>query len=64
MSLNASPGYLGFHANGPIEGGWQVFESWTTEADNAAWVEALVVPNVPEGLFGSLEVTVPQGSRI
>ena len=58
--LKDSPGYLGFHANGPIEGGWQVLELWNTEADHAAWVEAFVAQNMPEELLGNMTVAYHQ----
>ena len=55
--LEASPGYLEFHAGGSIEGGWQVLELWGTQADHEAWVEKAVAPNMPEELLGGMEVT-------
>ena len=55
--LKAAPGYLGFHAGGSIEGGWQVLELWDSNADHEAWVEAAVAPNMPEELLNGMDVT-------
>jgi len=38
------------HAAGPIEGGWQVTEIWTSEAQHDAWFSASIAPGMPEGV--------------
>ena len=38
------------HAAGPIEGGWQVTEIWTSQAQHDAWFSASVAPSIPEGV--------------
>ena len=36
------------HAAGPIEGGWQVTEIWTSQAQHDAWFSASAAPGIPE----------------
>ena len=36
------------HAAGPIEGGWQVTEIWTSQAQHDARFSAGVAPGIPE----------------
>jgi hypothetical protein len=38
------------HAAGPIEGGWQVTEIWTSEAQHDAWLSVSIAPSMPEGV--------------
>jgi hypothetical protein len=38
------------HAAGPIEGGWQVTEIWTSQAQHDAWFSASIAPSIPEGV--------------
>jgi len=38
------------HAAGPIEGGWQVTEIWTSEAQHDAWFSVSVASSMPEGV--------------
>jgi hypothetical protein len=38
------------HAAGPIEGGWQVTEIWTSQAQHDAWFSASIGPSIPEGV--------------
>ena len=52
----ASPGYLGFAADGPMDGGWQVIELWDSPADHQQWVEKAAAPNMPTELLGGMTV--------
>jgi hypothetical protein len=38
------------HAAGPIEGGWQVTEIWTSQAQHDAWFSASIAPSILEGV--------------
>jgi hypothetical protein len=38
------------HAAGPIEGGWQVTEIWTSQAQHDAWFSASVAPSIPDAV--------------
>ena len=53
---NGSPGYLGFAADGPIDGGWQVIELWDGATDHQAWVQAHVAPKMPQELLEGMTV--------
>ncbi len=38
------------HAAGPIEGGWQGTEIWTSQAQHDAWFSASIASSIPEGV--------------
>jgi heme-degrading monooxygenase HmoA len=49
--LQKAPGFL-FHADGPVEGGWQIVDAWETREDFDRWYESEVKPNLREGQTG------------
>jgi heme-degrading monooxygenase HmoA len=54
--LHNADGYIGLHAAGPIDDGYQVFEVWRAEADHRRWIEQAVAPNVPPEAMEAMEV--------
>jgi hypothetical protein len=38
------------HAAGPIEGGWQVTEIWTSQSQHDAWFFGSIAPSIPDGV--------------
>ena len=45
--LGAAEGYGGYHAAGPTDSGWQVFETWDTAEDHQRWFENAIALNMP-----------------
>ena len=54
------PGYGGFHAAGPIDGGWQVFEIWESEAAHKNWIQTVILPTLPPQAGTAMETTYHQ----
>jgi hypothetical protein len=48
--VRESAGFIA-HAAGPIEGGWQVTEIWTTQEQHDAWFNDNVAPSIPDGVM-------------
>lgn len=46
--LTRQEGFL-FHAAGPCEDGWRLYEAWETREQLQAWLDGAVFPNIPEG---------------
>jgi hypothetical protein len=47
--MKAAPGFV-FHANGPVDGGWNVTEVWESRENWDSWYEGTIKPNLPEGI--------------
>lgn len=45
--LNAFEGYGGLHAAGPVDGGFQVFETWDSAEAHQSWFESQIAPSMP-----------------
>lgn len=39
-------GFEGFHAGGPVDGGWMVTELWASEAAHKSWITGFVMPQM------------------
>ena len=46
--LKQAPGFI-FHADGPVDSGWQVVDAWESREDFDRWYETEVKPNLREG---------------
>lgn len=40
-------GFL-FHAGGPVEQGWRLYEAWETREQLDDWLQGTVLPNLPD----------------
>ncbi len=55
--IRAAHGFVGLHAGGPVDGGYQVFEVWESEADHQSWVDQAIAPNMPPEAMEAMEIT-------
>jgi heme-degrading monooxygenase HmoA len=46
--LKQAPGFI-FHADGPVDGGWQIVDVWESREDFQRWFDTEVKPNLREG---------------
>jgi hypothetical protein len=58
--LREFDGFLGLHAAGPTDDGWQVFEMWESEDKHQVWVDQMIAPNMPPDAAKSMTVTYHQ----
>lgn len=56
-ALRGFDGFVGLHAGGPVEGGWQVFELWESADKHQAWIDQMIAPNMPPGVAESMTVS-------
>jgi heme-degrading monooxygenase HmoA len=56
-ALRGFDGFVGLHAAGPTDDGWQVFEMWESADKHQAWIDQMVAPNMPPGAADSMTVT-------
>lgn len=55
-AMAAFEGYGGFHAAGPVDGGWLVSEIWDSEEAHQTWVRDVVAPNMPGDMASGMQV--------
>jgi heme-degrading monooxygenase HmoA len=56
-ALRGFDGFLGLHAGGPTDDGWQVFEVWESADKHQAWIDQMIAPNMPPGAADAMTVT-------
>ena len=54
--LNRFEGYGGWHAAGPTDGGWQVFETWDSAEAHQKWFQTNIAPNMPPEMAPHVDV--------
>ena len=58
--LNGFEGYGGWHAAGPTDGGWQVFETWDSAEAHQKWFQTNIAPNMPPEMASQVSISYHQ----